>query len=379
MKIELKIPAVGESITEVTIGKILKPNGTIVKRDEELIEIETDKLNQVLYAPGDGLVTFFVKTGDVVKVGDVIAAVESQELKAIDIEKKPEASKKAESITPPKPTVPAPQNETAPTVQARKQKNEWLSELGEGSKEEQVEVSKKPAEARSETRKKLSRIRQVIAARLLEVTQETAMLTTFNEVDMSQVIAMREKYKEEFQKKHGVKLGFMSFFVKAATAALEAFPMVNSFIEGDELVTRNYIDIGIAVSSERGLIVPVLRDTNHLSYAEIEEKIDDAAARAKTGRLTVDELTGGSFTITNGGVLGSLLSTPIINPPQCAILGMHKIMKRAVVVDDQIVIRPMMYLALSYDHRVLDGKDAISFLVHIKNHLEEPQKEILGL
>ena len=364
MKKELKVPTVGESITEVTIGKILKKQGSYVKTDEEIIEIETDKLNQVLYASDSGVLSLRVQTGDVVKVGDVIGEIEVttekiQETKATPTPKEP-----------------------LKTEKARVAKEDWIGSLDEPKtvlKEETSKENRVSPSSRGETRKKMTKIRKVISERLLDVTQQTAMLTTFNEIDMSQVIALREKYKDEFSKKYGVKLGFMSFFVKAVTCALQAIPEVNSYIDGDDFVTRNYIDIGIAVSTERGLIVPVLRDTNLLSYAQIEKNIDDYAARAKTGRLTVDELTGGSFTITNGGTLGSLLSTPIINPPQCAILGMHKIGKRAVVVDDQIVIRPMMYVALSYDHRVLDGKEAISFLVSIKTHLEDLQKEILGL
>ncbi len=368
MKKEFKVPSVGESITEVTIGKILKKQGSVVKVDEEIIEIETDKLNQVLYASDSGVLNLRVQTGDVVKVGDVIGDIEISTTEKVE-EKK---------VFP---------KEPVKIEKARLAKEDWMSTLDEPksplteekSKEDIVSLSPISQPPRGESRKKMSKIRKLISERLLEVTQQTAMLTTFNEIDMSQVIALREKYKDEFSKKYGAKLGFMSFFVKAVTCALQVVPEVNSYIDGDDFVTRNYVDIGIAVSTERGLIVPVLRDTNLLSYAQIEKNIDDYAERAKTGRLSVSELTGGSFTITNGGTLGSLLSTPIINPPQCAILGMHKIAKRAVVVDDQIVIRPMMYVALSYDHRVLDGKEAISFLMYIKTHLEDLQKEILGL
>ena len=218
-----------------------------------------------------------------------------------------------------------------------------------------------------ESRRKMSKIRRIIAQRLVEAQQTTAMLTTFNEVDMTEVIALRTKFQESFQKQHGVKLGFMSFFVKACVSALQQFPDINSYIDGDEIVTRNFFDIGVAVGTDRGVIVPVVHGAHRLSFAQVEQSIALHAQNAKTGKLTVDDLQGGCFTITNGGTYGSLLSTPILNPPQSGILGMHKIEKRAVVISDQIVIRPMMYLALSYDHRIVDGKEAVSFLVHVKN------------
>ncbi|MBS0655570.1 MAG: dihydrolipoyllysine-residue succinyltransferase, partial [Verrucomicrobia bacterium] len=236
-----------------------------------------------------------------------------------------------------------------------------------------------PVSARSETRKKLSTLRKTLAQRLVEAQKESVQVTTFNEVDMTEVIAFREKYREQFMTKHGVKLGFMSFFIKAAVSALQAFPEVNSYLVGDEIVYRNYFDIAVAVSTDRGVIVPVLKHCDALSFAEIERQIDDFAERARSGRLTAPDLEGGGFTITNGGLFGSLLSTPVLNPPQCAILGMHKITKRPYVVNDQIVIRPIMNLALSYDHRLLDGKEAVSFLVHIKNCLEEPFRLELGV
>lgn len=230
-----------------------------------------------------------------------------------------------------------------------------------------------------ETRRRMTSIRKVIAARMVQAQQTTAMLTTFNEIDMSQVISLRERYKESFNKEHGVKLGFMSFFVKACVAALEEIPDLNSYIDGDEIVHREYYDIGIAVGTDRGIVVPVVRDCDKLSFAGIEKAIEGFAAKARDGTISADDLTGGGFTITNGGVYGSLLSTPILNPPQSGILGMHKISKRAVVVDDQIVIRPMMYVALSYDHRIVDGKEAVSFLVNLKNNLEDPARLLLGL
>lgn len=356
MKIEIKIPALGESISQVTIGAILKPTGSQVAQDDELLELETDKLNQVLYAPKSGVLQLTVKQGDTVKVGDVIGYIDEQAVQK-------EAPKQV-----------APQ--TSPIAAA---KQEWLSEL---EAKPEVKAEPKPVVMQTPThdiRKPLSNLRKAMGKRLLEATHTTAMLTTFNEADMSEVIKLREQYKEAFIARYKTKLGFMSFFVKACVAALQAYPQVNSYLDGDDQVFRASVDIGVAVSSERGLIVPVLRNADSLSFAQIEQQIDEYALKAKTGLLSFDELTGGGFTITNGGLFGSMLSTPILNPPQCAILGMHKITKRAVVVDDQIVIRPMMYLALSYDHRVLDGKEAVSFLVHIKNMIEDPHRLELGV
>ncbi len=349
MKKEIKIPPLGESIAEVTIGAILKPTGSEVRQDEEIIEIETDKLNQVLYAQADGVITFSVKQGDVVKVGDVIGSIEEKQLE--------------------KQKIPSPKSQTS---HIEEKKKEWLSELEEKKEEPRKEAS-------HDIRKPLSSLKKAMAKRLLDVSQTTAMLTTFNEVDMSEVIKLKEQYKEAFLARYKTKLGFMSFFVKAAVSALKAYPEVNSYIDRESQVFRSQIDIGVAVSTEKGLIVPVIKDADILTFSEIEQAIDGFIIKAKEGSLTLDDLKGGGFTITNGGLFGSLLSTPILNPPQCAILGMHKITKRAVVVDDQIVVRPMMYLALSYDHQVLDGKQAVSFLVHIKNMIEDPHRLELGI
>lgn len=375
MKTELKIPSMGESITEVTIGKLLKPTGSNVAIDEEVLEIETDKLNQVLYAPQAGSITFTVKPGDVVQVGTTVAYIEEGSQEKV-VPK--EAPAKEVLQKPVEPKVVQLQQQNIEREPIRKTKDEWVEELDVETKSSEKEIGQIPSK-RTETRKKLSPLKRIMGERLVQVGRETAMLTTFNEVDMSLIMSLREKYKEPFQKKFGTKLGFMSFFIKASTYALQAFPIVNSSIDTDELVFHNYIDISVAVSTEKGLIVPVLRDVDQLSYADIEKKIDEFATSAKTGTLSLNDLKGGGFTITNGGTFGSLLSTPILNPPQCAILGMHKITKRPVVVDDQIVIRPMMYLALSYDHRVLDGKDAVTFLVHIKNSLEDPQRMMLDI
>jgi 2-oxoglutarate dehydrogenase E2 component (dihydrolipoamide succinyltransferase) len=365
MKAEIKVPPMGESITEATVSQILKGDGSFVEMDEEVIELETDKVNQVLFSPKKGKLVLHVKQGDVVKIGQVVADVEEGEQ-----QKKEEPPKKVE-----KEPVKLPEQKEVPKPEGfeiREGKDVFLEKLLEKPKE------KKEPQLR-ESKEKMSKIRKVIASRLLEVKQSTAMLTTFNEVDLSRVIELREKYRDLFEKEHGVKLGFMSFFVKAAVSALQDTPIVNAYIEGDEIVQRHYIDISIAVGTDRGLIVPVVRDCDRLTFCEIEQQISSFATKAKKGGLTVDDLKGGGFTITNGGVYGSLLSTPILNPPQSAILGMHKIEKRAVVVDDQIVIRPMMYLALSYDHRIIDGKEAVGFLVHIKNCLEEPSRILLGV
>jgi 2-oxoglutarate dehydrogenase E2 component (dihydrolipoamide succinyltransferase) len=385
MSHEIKIPSMGESISEVTIGNIIKPSGSYVKADEEILELETDKVNQVLYAPTSGVITLNIKENDVVKIGAVIGSVDAS---AAPQEKSPEKEppKKAPPV---QPVVEKPAEKPTPapvTGKARMMQEDFIKDLATPVEKSAAVSTSTPAPKPSspsneprETRKKLPKIRRVIADRLLSSSQNTAMLTTFNEVDMSAILELREKYKEIFLKQHGSKLGFMSFFVKAVVSALEAVPGLNSYIDGDELVQRNYFDIGIAVGTERGLIVPVLRDCEKLGIAQVEKSIEDFAKAARDGKLTVDALQGGSFTITNGGVYGSLLSTPILNPPQSGILGMHKIEKRPVVVNDQIVIRPMMYLALSYDHRVVDGKEAVTFLVHVKNCLEDPARMLLNL
>lgn len=349
MTCSIKIPQMGESISEVVIGAILKESGTAVVQDDEILEIETDKINQVLYAAESGTLTLNVKSGDTVKVGQEIGSIStSGTLPKVSEEKKIESKQELAAI-----------EEVAPI--------------------EEVSVTPILPDSRSESRKPISAMRKTIAERLVKAQSETASLTTFNEVDMSEVIKLRQMYKDEFVKAHGVKLGFMSFFVKAAVSALQAHPQVNSMIFGNEIITKNYIDISVAIATERGLVVPVIKDCTALTFADIEKQIEDFAVRAKEERLKMQDLQGGGFTITNGGVFGSMLSTPILNSPQCAILGMHKIMKRAVVVDDVICIRPMMYLALTYDHRLIDGKEAVSFLVHIKNCIEDPHRLELGV
>lgn len=391
MKREIKVPAMGESINEATVSAILKKPGSVVQMDDELLELATDKVNQVLYAPDAGIFTPSVKEDDVVTIGQVVGFIETSAGAAVQPEKK---AKTAESI-PVEPKKEVPAKAAIPVAveqgKARITSEDFLESLKTPPTLKAAEPQKPPAQktapavqvspstSERETRRKMSKIRKIIASRLVEVQQTTAMLTTFNEVDLTEVMSLREKYKEAFTKEHGAKLGLMSFFVKAAVSALRKFPEVNSYIDGDDIVHREYYDIGIAVGTERGLVVPIVRDCDKLSFAEVESTIASYAAKVKEGKLSADDLQGGGFTITNGGVYGSLLSTPILNPRQCAILGMHKIMKRPMVINDQIVIRQMMYLALSYDHRIIDGKEAVSFLIHIKNWLEDPARMLLNI
>lgn len=377
MSVEIKIPSFGESVVEVTIGSIRKETGSFVQVDDEILELETDKLNQVLHASHSGSIQLKVKSGDVVKVGQVIGSIDTKATAPSNLLEK--TFKKAPSPKEEKSQSPKEKPDFLPPV--RKKIGESFTETtSETPKTDLVEKpSKASPEEKRETRKKMTKIRKVIAERLVQVKNQTAMLTTFNEVDMSQVMAVREKEQESFQKKHGIKLGFMSFFIKAAIAALHEFPAINARIEGDEIVYSNYFDISVAVSTDKGLMVPVLRNVDQSNFAEIEKQLKELADQARKGTVRMEDLTGGTFTITNAGLFGSLLSTPILNPPQSGILGMHNIVKRAVVVGDEIVIRPMMYLALSYDHRIVDGKEAVSFLMHIKKNLEEPARLLLDL
>lgn len=365
MKAEIKVPSAGESVVEATVSKLLKPNGSYVKADEEILELETEKVNQVVYAPASGELHWNVTASQTVKVGQVIGYIET------------DASAPKETAPPPKekqavPPPTAPKKTEGPS--ARKMAPDFIAEIQKPAKS----APKQETAAKGE-RKKMSRLRKTIADRLVAVKNQTAMLTTFNEVDMTAIMAIRAKEQENFVKKYGTKLGFMSFFVKASVAALKAYPEVNAAIDGEDIITFSNYDISIAVSTERGLMVPVVRGCDALSFGEIEKAIADYSKKAREGTISIDDLKGGSFTITNGGVFGSLLSTPILNPPQSAILGMNSIVKRPVVINDQIVIRPMMYLALSYDHRVIDGKEAVLFLVHIKENLETPSRLLLEL
>lgn len=355
MRVNIVIPNLGESITEVTIGALLKQNGAYVRAGDELLELETDKLNQPLYAPSDGTLQLSVRSGEKVSVGSVVGVIRTDQAELVS----PQNSEQQES----KQAGMVVQVEVPQVVSSSVEVSSGVGKYGAGK-----------YDAPKYVKKAVTSVRKSIATRLLKAQQQAVMLTTFNEVDMSKVIQLREEFKEEFQKRHEVKLGFMSFFVKAATIALQLFPNVNSFIDGDQWIFNQFYDIGVAVASERGLVVPVIRGCEHLSFAQVEKSIAEYVKKANKGQLTLDEMSGASFTITNGGVFGSLLSTPILNPPQAAILGMHTIQKRAVVINDQIVIRPMMYIALTYDHTVLDGQDAVLFLKAIKEHIEEPER-----
>lgn len=369
MKVEIKIPSVGESVTEATISQILKPKGSFAKEGEEILELETEKVNQIVYAPASGLIDFSIKQGDVVKVGQTVGSIDTEKGAPAQ-----EAPKKVET----------PSAKPVEGTSLRSKEKDYLESLKK--KEEPPvktptplkETPKKEGHPR-QRREKMTRLRKVIAERLMEAKNQTAMLTTFNEVDLTQVIEVRKREQENFQKRHGVKLGFMSFFVKACVAALQEFPDINAFIDEEEIVYCDYYDIGIAVSTEKGLMVPVLKDSDKRSFSEIEITLKDFAEKARQGTISLDQLKGGTFTITNGGVFGSLLSTPILNPPQSAILGMHTIQERPIAIQGKVEIRPMMYLALSYDHRIVDGKEAISFLVHIKKNLEDPTRLLLDL
>jgi len=344
MQLEIVVPTIGESVTEAVVSSLIAAEGGTVSEGQEILELETDKVNQVLYAPKAGKLSLFVSVGDKVKVGQKVASVDT-DAKASEV--KNEKMLPSEKVQTPSP-LPVKKLETiAPSSKSSSEK---------GSK------------------KKMSSLRKTIAAKLVEVKNKTAMLTTFNEVDMSEVMKLRAEEKDKFADKYGVKLGLMSFFVKAAEKALGAYPVVCSGIEGDEIITPSTFDIGIAVSTDKGLIVPVLRNCETLSFGRIELAIAQYAKKARDGKIGIDDIQGGSFTITNGGVFGSLLSTPIINPSQSAILGMHAIVKRPVAIEDKVEIRPMMYLALSYDHRIIDGKEAVLFLVHMKDLLENPSK-----
>lgn len=379
MKVEIKIPVMGESVTDAVISNILKPSGSYVLLDEEILELETDKVNQVLYAPQNGQLTLSVKKDDTVQIGQVIGFVET------------DAKAPSQQATPPapqppaeKPQVLAPVLPAKPSAEsARVMMPQFAEEVKQGLKppapEAKAEIKTAPLSDEKSTRKKMSNLRKVIATRLVEAKNTTAMLTTFNEVDMSAVMQIRAAEKDNFLKKYGVKLGFMSFFVKGVVASLKANPQVNAAIDGDDIITYNTYDIGVAVSTEKGLMVPVIRNCDLLSFGGVEKEIEIYSKKARDGVISIDQLRGGSFTITNGGVFGSLLSTPILNPPQSAILGMHSIVKRAVVIKDEIVIRPMMYIALSYDHRIVDGKEAVLFLVHLKQSLEDPSRLLLEL
>ncbi|MBI3236371.1 MAG: dihydrolipoyllysine-residue succinyltransferase [Chlamydiales bacterium] len=377
MKVEIKVLAAGESVTEATVANILKPSGSFVNKEEEILELETDKVNQVIYAPEKGTVELLVSQNQKVQIGQVIGYIETSGT-PLSAPSQPQATKEEKKL----PEIPQTQPQTKDEVGLRNPPEAYIASLGEKKAEVfPLPVASSPPikipKEEGQVRKRMSGLRRIIAKRLVEVKNQTAMLTTFNEVDMSEVMAIRSKEKESFPKKYGVKLGFMSFFVKGCVQILKELPDVHAFIDGEEIVYNQTCDIGISVSTDKGLMVPVIRGCEKLTFAEIEKAIQLFATKAREGSISLDDLKGGSFTITNGGVFGSMLSTPILNPPQSAILGMHSIVKRAVVVEDQIVMRPIMYLALSYDHRIIDGKEAVTFLVRLKEVLEKPEKLLL--
>ncbi|WP_435931747.1 2-oxoglutarate dehydrogenase complex dihydrolipoyllysine-residue succinyltransferase [Moraxella bovoculi] len=404
---EIKAPVFPESVQDGTIVEWHVAEGEQVSRDQLLAEIETDKVVLEVVAPDDGVVTSIVKgVDDTVLSAEVIAQFEAgatAESKAGNAEElSKEEADKGTTIDPASVAAPVQPKgaegdfkDQSPAVRKAAKETgvnpadvEGSGRGGRVTKSDMINPTLKTTSGsviatavgeRAETRVPMTRLRKRIAERLLSATQETAMLTTFNEVNMKPLMDLRAKYKDQFEKRHGVKLGFMSLFVKAATEALKRFPAVNASIDGDDIVYHGYYDVGVAVSSDRGLVVPVLRDTDSMGLADIEGGIRDYAVKAREGKLAIEEMTGGTFTITNGGVFGSLLSTPIINPPQTAILGMHAINERPMAVNGEVVILPMMYLALSYDHRLIDGKDAVQFLVAIKELIEDPARLILDL
>ena len=379
--IEIKVPVLPESISEATVAVWHKQPGDPVQVDDVIVEIETDKVVLEVPAEEAGVLTKIIaQEGETVGAQQILGTMtEGSEIQ--DNEPgEPETESEAQEDTSQE-SEPQIKNETNDSVAAEKppEPQESISEEPQATTA-QVSTPQPlitSVDNRMEERVPMNRLRKTIATKLHSTTQDTAMLTTFNEVDMSAILSMRKSYKEPFEKKYGVKLGFMSFFVKAAVEALKKFPTVNAYIDGDDIVYHGYCDVSVAVSSDRGLVVPVLRDAHKMAMHDIEKNIIDYAARAQAGSLTLEEMMGGTFTISNGGVFGSLMSTPILNSPQSAILGMHKTQERAVVVDGEIVVRPMMYLALSYDHRVIDGKEAVHFLISIKDALEDPSRLLL--
>ena len=426
MEIEIKIPHVGESIQEAVLVEWYKQDGDRVQKDEPLFVIETDKVTLEIVAEADGVLKVLVPAGATIAIGAVVGAIVAEAAAAEPVPPAPPAApvEAVPEAVLPAPAAPAMEEMTPPKIRpilppsVRRlvaEKNLDITAVtgtGPGNRItkgdvllylEQMQaaavppqpwpsVPREPLVSRPEisttavlpkgekiTRKPMSPMRRRIASRLLEARRNTAMLTTFNEIDMSRTISIRARFKEDFKKKHGVSLGFMSFFIKASVEALKEFPEVNAYIEGDEIVYHHYYNIGIAIGTGRGLVVPVIRGAENLSSAQLEQAIVDYVEKVKTNRLELADMVDGTFTITNGGVFGSLLSTPILNTPQSGILGMHKIEKRPVVIDDQVQIRPMMYVALSYDHRIVDGREAVTFLIKIKEHIENPERIIMEI
>ncbi|MEX2570032.1 MAG: 2-oxoglutarate dehydrogenase complex dihydrolipoyllysine-residue succinyltransferase [Gemmatimonadota bacterium] len=423
MSVEIRVPPLGESVVEATVGQWTKREGEAVQKDEILVELETDKITVEVAAPDDGVLGKIEKQeGETVGVEELLgtlnegaAAPTGGEAEKTEAVEKPQASAKPGAAETEAPQTEAPSRDGAPQTSpaaraiAAERGVDLASVRGTGpndritkqdvlkaaeAKTDQQPTQKAPEPAPApppapaspapvgersdrESRRRMSRRRKTIARRLIEAQQTTASLTTFNEVDVSKVFEIRKRRQEEFVKKHGLKLGFMSFFAKATVGALKQFPLLNAEIQGDEIVEKHYYDIGIAVGTDEGLVVPVVRDADRKSFAEIEQTITELATRARDGKLTLDEIQGGSFTITNGGIYGSMLSTPILNPPQVGILGMHNIVQRPVVMDGEVQVRPIMYLALTYDHRIVDGSEAVQFLVAIKEMIEDPETMLI--
>ena len=415
MSTPILVPTLGESVTEATVAKWLKKAGEQVNEDEPIVELETDKVSVEVTSPKTGALSeITIKEGDTVEVGAKLgvigeagAAVQSEpeEKKELNIEKKVEAKKETvkeqpikelkEEVKPEKVVQLNVEKKPEPSPAAKRvieeNKIDVSNVQGTGKRGQILKsdliglmglnpgIDKKFQEKGPEERVKMSRLRATIAKRLKEAQNTAAMLTTFNEVDMSMIMQIRKDNKEEFEKIYGVKLGFMSFFVKACVNALQTFPAVNAEIQGEEIVYKNYYNVGVAVGTDKGLVVPVVRGADQMSFADIEKEIITLGGKARDGQLTIDELQGGTFTITNGGIYGSMLSTPILNPPQSGVLGMHNIVQRPVVINGKVEVRPIMYLALSYDHRIIDGKEAVSFLVRVKEILEDPRRLFLDL
>jgi 2-oxoglutarate dehydrogenase E2 component (dihydrolipoamide succinyltransferase) len=403
MAIEIKVPSVGESINEVTLVKWLKQDGEYVERDEVIAELESEKATFEINAQQAGILTTIAKEGDTLKIGDVACTIDETAARPEKAAEPKGEEKKEKKKAEPKPEekkeTPQPAGkEEKPDVKATPVAAAILADKkvdvknitpsgsnGRILKHDVLDALSSPGRSvgqpmfsRDDKPEKMSNLRKTISRRLVEAKNTTAMLTTFNEVDMSAIMELRTKYKEVFKKQHEVNLGFMSFFTKAVCFALQEWPSVNAMIDGENIVHHSYCDISIAVSAPKGLVVPVIRNAESLSMAEIEKKVVELATKAKENKLTIEEMTGGTFTITNGGVFGSLMSTPIINIPQSAILGMHKIQERPVAVNGQVVIKPMMYVALSYDHRIIDGRESVSFLVRVKEMLENPEQLLFG-
>ena len=413
MSVDIKVPSLGESVTEATIARWYKSIGDTVSIDEPLLELETDKVTLEVPAPASGqLIDIKVKDGDTVEVGAILGAIAEG---AAAVEKKPEPQPIVETIEE-EPIIEKPKTEEVKVVETIKElapvsnelspavrkivaennidiykinpsgkngritKEDALNSLSSQSAENTSPSKPKPTNNNQTTeRVTMSRLRKTIAKRLKDAQNTAAILTTFNEVDMTELIKVRNEYKEFFEKKHGVKLGFMSFFVKACITALKEIPEVNAEIEGDDVIYKNYYNIGVAVGTDQGLVVPVVKNADELIVADIEKEIASLGKKARDGKLSISDMQDGTFTISNGGVYGSLMSTPILNPPQSGVLGMHKIQERPIAIDGEIAIRPMMYLALSYDHRLIDGKAAVTFLVRVKESLEDPRRILLSV